>query len=75
VEWLQHFALRLSKGVQCVDFYIAELKDCPELMRILNLKCNLLNFHGNYKAIKKIGKGSFASVKLILIFFKNLQKK
>ena len=63
LEWMEQFALRLSKGVQSVDFYIVEMADCPELMRILTLKCNLLNFHGTYKALKKIGKGSFASVK------------
>lgn len=35
------------------------------LIPLLNRKLNLLNFHTHYKAIKKIGKGNFASVYLV----------
>lgn len=47
------------------DIMLQELKD------IIRKKLNQCNFHEYYKAIKKIGKGNFASVFLTLTQFNN----
>lgn len=45
-----------------------------ELKEIFRKKLNQLNFHDYYRAIKKLGKGNFASVKQIMKFYFNCKK-
>lgn len=40
-----------------------------EIKEILKRKLNQMNFHDYYKAIKKLGRGNFASVKKKPLFF------
>ena len=72
VEWLYHSSKeKVFDKVYGIKFLrqsdTCELNSTSEevlkgLVPILNRKLNLLNFHTHYKAIKKIGKGNFASV-------------
>jgi calcium-dependent protein kinase len=59
------FSLFKKRNEDMVTFYandnILNLKIYP----IIRLKLNQANFHENYKAYKKIGKGNFASVYLV----------
>ena len=59
------FSLFKKRNEDQVIFYandsILNLKIYP----VIQLKMNQANFHENYKAYKKIGKGNFASVYLV----------
>lgn len=75
VEWLYHsknkenqkprlsgFKLISIENNQMIEFYSQNEKDLSSIYKILNSFINIVGFHENYKALKKIGKGSFASV-------------
>jgi len=79
VEWLFHsskekvfdklYGFRFLRGSDVVELQGANEEELRALMPYLNAKLNLLNFHTTYKAIKKIGKGNFASVLLHFFYF------
>jgi serine/threonine protein kinase len=48
------------------NLYSTNLKALKEWKQILNKKLSQSGFHKNYRPIKKIGKGSFASVYLAI---------
>ncbi|CAK94349.1 unnamed protein product (macronuclear) [Paramecium tetraurelia] len=62
--------LRLKKNGQYVDIYHDKHK---QLREILISKCILTTFHNDYKVIKMIGKGTFASVYLAVRNFNGVQ--
>lgn len=72
LEWLFHsskekvfdkmYGFKLLRGTDTCELHCSNEDHLKELTHILNRKLNLLNFHTHYKAIKKIGKGNFASV-------------
>lgn len=72
VEWLFHaskekafdklYGFKFLRGSDVVELQGSNDEEIKKLVPILNSKLNLLNFHTTYKAIKKIGKGNFASV-------------
>jgi len=75
LEWLYHsskekvfdklYGFKLLRANDTCELQSANEDNLKELSSFLNRKLNLLNFHTHYKAIKKIGKGNFASVKII----------
>ena len=54
----------VSQG-QTLEFYSNNHLDMLNVHRVLKTKLNLLGFHENFKAIKKIGRGNFAIVKIL----------
>lgn len=72
VEWLYHsskekvfdklIGMRFLRGSDVVELQCVHEEEVKALVPFLSAKLNLLNFHTTYKAIKKIGKGNFASV-------------
>ena len=72
VEWLHHsskekvfdklIGMRFLRGSDVVELQCVNEEELKALVPFLSAKLNLLNFHTTYKAIKKIGKGNFASV-------------
>lgn len=73
LEWLYHsskekvfdklYGLKFLRGGDSCELQSPNEDSLKELTSLLNRKLNLLNFHTHYKAIKKIGKGNFASVR------------
>jgi len=82
LEWLYHsskekvfdklYGFKLLRGTDSCELHSPTEEYLKELTNLLNRKLNLLNFHTHYKAIKKIGKGNFASVKKFSADFRNL---
>ena len=52
----------LISNEQTLQFSSANQEDMLNLHRVLKTKLNLEGFHDQFKAIKKIGQGSFATV-------------
>ena len=77
LEWLFHhpteefdpnntpFGFKLVRGHDVSELYFMETTDFQLVSQFLRKKLNIMNFHYWYKAIKKIGKGNFATVYLV----------
>jgi len=55
----------VTKNGQTYDFYSEESQVIEDWVTILKKVCILTNFHDEYKALKMIGRGSFAKVYLV----------
>lgn len=53
----------VTKNGNSFDFYAPDNKIAQAWVEALKTVCVLLNFHDEYKAIKMIGRGSFAKVR------------
>ena len=62
VNKLFGFKLYESECEQMAEFHCVNEANLLSLVPVLNKKISVLGFHETYKALKKIGKGSFASV-------------
>lgn len=72
LEWLYHsskekafdkiIGFKFLRNSDHVEFSVVDEEISKQIAKLLNHKLNLCNFHNIYKAIKKIGKGNFASV-------------
>ena len=47
---------------QTLEFFSSNHLDMLNVHRVLKTKVNILGFHEHFKAVKKIGKGNFATV-------------
>ena len=52
----------LISNEQTLEFFSTNDLDVYNICRILKTKLNLQGFHDHFKAVKKIGRGNFASV-------------
>ena len=59
------YGLRLIRGGDIAELLLNEIDDYYNLAQLLKRKLNIINFHFYYKALKKIGKGNFATVYLV----------
>lgn len=59
------FGFKLIRGNDIIELWFNNIEDYHTLSPFLRKKLNILNFHFWYKAIKKIGKGNFATVYLV----------
>lgn len=53
------------RGNDTSEIVVPDSEDFIPLQSYFKNRLNSSNFHGNYKAIKKIGKGNFANVYLV----------
>jgi len=77
IEWLFHnpkedyspdnlaYGFKLTRGSDYTELFFKDPEDFHLLSPFLRKKLNIMNFHFWYKAIKKIGKGNFATVYLV----------
>lgn len=59
------YGFKLIRGNNINEIYFVNLCDYPLVSTFLKKKINTINFHFWYKAIKRIGKGNFATVYLV----------
>lgn len=61
----QVYGLKLTRKNDSMQIHSQNKEVLNTLIQYFRSRVNLSNFHAHYKAIKKIGKGNFASVYLV----------